>query len=289
MRNSPGPLIINLSMKTTDIEYEELETLLNDLYMQYGYDFTEYSKASMHRRVQRLFAMDRFPDFAAFRHRLQQDSQYFRHFVEEITVNVTEMLRDPSFYRTLRSTVLPILATYPFIRIWHAGCSTGEEVYSMAILLKEAGILHKSLLYATDINPLVIEKARRGIFPVSQMQKYSENYIQSGGLRDFSSYYTANYQLAKFDAALSGKMVFSTHNLAADYSFNEFQLILCRNVLIYFEKGLQSKVFKLFDNSLENFGYLALGSKESLRFSPIAGQYKQVGKEKIWRKVHERN
>ena len=273
----------------TDIGYEEMEILLNDLYIRYGYDFTEYSKASMHRRVQRLFTMDRFTAFSEFRHRLQHDPQYFRHFVEEITVNVTEMLRDPSFYRTLRSTVLPILATYPFIRIWHAGCSTGEEVYSMAILLKEAGILHKSLLYATDINPLVIEKARKGIFPISQMQKYSENYIQSGGLRDFSSYYTANYQLAKFDAALSGKMIFSTHNLVADFSFNEFQLILCRNVLIYFEKELQSKVFKLFDYSLENFGYLALGSKESLRFSPLAGRYKQVGKEKIWRKVHERN
>jgi chemotaxis protein methyltransferase CheR len=271
------------------IGYEEMEMLLNDLFIGYGYDFTEYSKASMQRRVQRLFTIDKFTGFAEFRQRLQQDPEYFRHFVEEITVNVTEMLRDPSFYRTLRSTVIPILATYPFIRIWHAGCSTGEEVYSMAILLKEAGILHKSLLYGTDINPLVIDKARKGIFPVGQMQKYSENYIQSGGLRDFSSYYTANYQLAKFDSALSAKMIFSTHNLAADFSFNEFQLILCRNVLIYFEKGLQAKVFKLFDYSLENFGYLALGSKESLRFSPIAGHYKQVGKEKIWRKVHERN
>jgi chemotaxis protein methyltransferase CheR len=218
---------------------------------------------------------------------LQHDTQYFRRFVEEITVNVTEMLRDPGFYRAIRTTILPILATYPFIRIWHAGCSTGEEVYSMAILLKEAGILHKSLLYGTDINPLVIEKARKGIFPISQMQKYSENYIQSGGLKDFSSYYTANYQLAKFDSALSQRMVFSTHNLAADSSFNEFQLILCRNVLIYFEKGLQSRVLGLFNDSLENFGYLALGTKESLRFSPLDGRYRQVGREKIWRKVYE--
>jgi chemotaxis protein methyltransferase CheR len=197
------------------------------------------------------------------------------------------MLRDPSFYRTLRNTILPVLATYPFIRIWHAGCSTGEEVYSMAILLREAGVLDKSLLYGTDINPLVIEKARKGIFPVSQMQKYSENYIQSGGVRDFSSYYTANYHLAKFDSSLTTKMIFSTHNLASDFSFNEFQLILCRNTLIYFERDLQAKVLRLFDYSLENFGYLALGSKESLRFSNIAGRYRQVGKEKIWRKIHE--
>jgi chemotaxis protein methyltransferase CheR len=143
------------------IQYEELEILLNDLYTRYGYDFTEYSKASLQRRVQRLFAMDKFPSFAEFRHRLQHDPAYFRRVVEEVTVNVTEMLRDPSFYRTIRGTILPVLATYPFIRIWHAGCSTGEEVYSMAILLKEAGLLHKSLLYGTDINPLVIEKANR--------------------------------------------------------------------------------------------------------------------------------
>jgi chemotaxis protein methyltransferase CheR len=274
-------------METIGIRYEEMELLLNDLFTRYGYDFTEYSKASLQRRIQRLFTLDKFPSFAEFRYRLQTDSKYFRRFVEEITVNVTEMLRDPSFYRTLRTTILPVLATYPFIRIWHAGCSTGEEVYSMAILLKEAGLLQKSLLYGTDINPQVIEKARKGIFPVSQMQKYSENYIQSGGVRDFSSYYTANYHLAKFDSGLTTKMIFSTHNLVADFSFNEFQLILCRNTLIYFERELQSKVFRLFDDSLENFGYLALGSKESLRFSTIADRYRQVGREKIWRKVHE--
>lgn len=274
-------------MEGYQLQYEEVQLLLNDIYTRYGYDFTEYSKASLQRRIQRLFTLDRFPSYAEFRYRLQNDEPYFRRFVEEITVNVTEMLRDPSFYRTLRSTILPILATYPFIRIWHAGCSTGEEVYSMAILLKEAGLLHKSLLYGTDINPQVIERARRGIFPVSQMQKYSENYIQSGGLVDFSSYYTANYHLAKFDSSLMEKMIFSTHNLVSDFSFNEFQLILCRNVLIYFERDLQAKVFQLLDYSLENFGYLALGSKESLRFSPIAGRYRQVGREKIWRKVYE--
>src|ERR1700744_3098132 len=169
-------------MDTQAIRYEEVELLLSDISTRYGYDFTEYSKASLQRRVQRLFVLDNFPSFAEFRYRLQNDSHYFRRFVEEITVNVTEMLRDPGFYRTLRTTILPILATYPFIRIWHAGCSTGEEVYSMAILLHEAGLLHKSLLYGTDLNPQVIEKARKGIFPVSQMQKYSENYIQSGGV-----------------------------------------------------------------------------------------------------------
>src|SRR6185312_3583132 len=246
------------------IRSEEVDLLLTDLHSRYGYDFSEYSKASLTRRVQRLFSLDRFPDFAEFRYRLQNDGQYFRRFVEEITVNVTEMLRDPSFYRTLRRGILPVLATYPFIRIWHAGCSTGEEVYSMAILLEEAGLLQKSLLYGTDINPVVIEKARTGIFPVRQMQKYSENYINAGGLNEFSEYYTANYHLAKFDSALTARMIFSTHNLVSDFSFNEFQLILCRNTLIYFERELQSRVFRLFDYSLEKFGYLALGSKESI-------------------------
>lgn len=261
---------------------------MQDLFLHYGYDFTEYSKTSLQRRVQRLFTLDKFPSFAEFRYRLKNDPHYFRRFVEEITVNVTEMLRDPGFYKTLRAKILPVLATYPFIRIWHAGCSTGEEVYSMAILLREAGLLHKSLLYGTDINPQVIERARSGIFPVSQMQKYSSNYLQSGGHMDFSSYYTANYDLAKFDTALAEKMIFSTHNLASDFSFNEFQLILCRNVLIYFERGLQTKVLNLLDSSLENFGFLALGNKESLRFSLIADRYRQFdGKEKIWRKVNE--
>jgi chemotaxis protein methyltransferase CheR len=274
-------------MEGYQLQADEVQLLLNDVHTRYGYDFSAYSKASLQRRVQRLFALDNFPSFAEFRYRLQHDGPYFRRFVEEITVNVTEMLRDPSFYRTIRAEIVPVLATYPFIRIWHAGCSTGEEVYSMAIILKEAGLLDKSLLYGTDINPQVIERARKGIFPVGQMQKYSENYIHAGGVKDFSSYYTANYHLAKFDASLRGRMIFATHNLVSDSSFNAFQLILCRNVLIYFERELQTKVIRLFDSSLENFGFLALGAKESLRWTPMADRYRQVGREKIWRKIHE--
>lgn len=207
--------------------------------------------------------------------------------LEQVTVNVTEMFRNPPFYKTLREEVLPMLGTYPFIRIWLAGCSTGEEAYSMAILLKEANLYQKSLLYATDINPDVLEKARLGIFPLSQMKQYSENYISSGGKKDFSSYYSANYYLAKFNGSLKEKIIFSTHNLVSDHSFNEFQLIVCCNVLIYFNKDLQLKVFRLFDESLENLGYLALGSKETLRFSDIETHYGQVNKEKIWRKNYE--
>ena len=230
-------------------------------------------------------SLDKFPSFAKFRHRLQNDPLYFRRFVEEITVNVTEMLRDPSFYRTLRSTILPVLATYPFIRIWHAGCSTGEEVYSMAILLQEENLYHKSLLYATDINPGVIEKARKGVFPISQMKMYSGNYMAAGGKEAFSKYYTANYGYARFDERLKEKIIFATHNLVTDKSFNEFQLIVCRNVMIYFDKDLQETVLKLFDDSLESLGFLALGARETIRFSSIETRFRQVDKERIWRKM----
>ena len=266
------------------IKDEDVHILLNDLLETYGYDFTEYSKASLKRRIQRLFTLDKFPSFAELRYRVKTDEDYLKRFVEEITVNVTEMFRDPSFYVDLRNDVLPVLATYPLIRIWHAGCSTGEEVYSMAILLKEANLLHKSLLYATDINPDVLEKAKDGIFPLSQMKQYSENYILGGGKNNFSDYYTSRYDRAMFDKSLSGKMIFATHNLVSDRSFNEFQLILCRNVMIYFDKELQDRVLQLFDQSLEQLGFLALGSKETLRFSSISSSYTKVSKEKIWRK-----
>lgn len=267
------------------IDNEQVELLLNDVLETHGYDFLEYSHASIKRRIIRLYALDSFVSFAEFRYTVRTDKQYFKRFLEEITVNVTEMFRDPSFYKALRNDVLPVLGTYPFIRIWVAGCSTGEEAYSLAILLKELNLLNKSLIYATDINPSVLEKAKKGMFPLNYLKQYSENYLQSGGMKDFSTYYTANYSLAKFDESLSSKMIFSTHNLVSDHSFNEFQLILCRNVLIYFDKDLQHKVFSLFDNSIENLGYLALGSKESLDFWPKAKGYKRIKQEKIWRKL----
>lgn len=263
---------------------EEVDILLNDVMEVYGYDFNEYAKASLKRRMQRLYSLDKFPSFAEFRFRVRNDEVYLKRFVEEITVNVTEMFRDPPFYQVLRKEVLPTLATYPLIRIWHAGCSTGEEVYSMAILLHEANLLHKSLLYATDLNPDVLEKAKSGIFPLSGMKQYSENYILSGGRGEFSDYYTTRYDYAKFGRDLSARMVFATHNLVSDGSFNQFQLILCRNVMIYFEKPLQDRVLQLFDQSLEPLGFLSLGAKETLRFSSIASGYKQIAKEKIWRK-----
>jgi chemotaxis protein methyltransferase CheR len=267
------------------IEDDEVELLLSDLFEIHGYDFTSYSRASLKRRINRLYSLDKFPSFAELRYHLKTDGKYLKRFVEEITVNVTEMFRDPAFYLSLRNDVLPILATKPFIRIWHAGCSTGEEVYSMAIMLKEAGLLSKALLYATDLNPSVLEKVRKGIFPLNQMKQYSESYIASGGTEDFSTYYTANYGQAKFDQILAEKIIISTHNLVSDSSFNEFDLILCRNVLIYFDKDLQDRVLKLFDASLGTLGYLGLGSKETLKFSAVQDKFQQLNREKIWRKV----
>jgi chemotaxis protein methyltransferase CheR len=250
------------------VETADIEKLLNNIVQVYGYDFTGYSHASLRRRVDSFYVKGRHTSFAGMQQRLLEDPTYFMYFVEEVTVNVTEMFRDAGFYKTLRQQILPVLATYPFIRIWHAGCSTGEEVYSMAILLQA-----------------VLEKAKTGIFSAATMQQNSENYIKSGGKDDFSAYYYANYNNAKFHTSLSERMIFSTHNLAADSSFNEFQLILCRNVLIYFDRELQGKVLQLFDRSLDSLGFLALGSKESLRFSTLAPHYKQVeNKEKIWRK-----
>lgn len=267
------------------VKEEELDLLIKELAENYGYDFSNYARASLKRRVNRLLVIDRFPSFAELFYKVKNDAAYLTHVVQELTVNVTEMFRDPMLFKTLREQVLPLLATHPVIRIWHAGSSTGEEVYSMAILLEEANILHKSLLYATDINPSVIENIRKGIFPMSQMKQYSENYIAAGGKKDFSDYYTAKYEWAKFHDRLKTKMIVATHNLVSDRSFNEFQIIFCRNVLIYFDKELQDKVLTLFDDSLEKLGYLILGSKENIRFSTVAKKYVQLEKEKIWRKM----
>jgi len=267
------------------VQDHEIEHLIKDVHELYGYDFSLYSRASFKRRVNRICLIDKFTSFAELRYTIINDPEYLKHFIEEITVNVTEMFRDPHFFKSLREDILPQLGTYPLIRVWVAGCSTGEEAYSIAILLKEAGLYHKCLIYATDINPSVLEIASSGIFPINQMKIYSENYILSGGKKDFSDYYTANYDSARFDKSLKEKMILSTHNLVSDSSFNSFQLIICRNVLIYFDKKLQERVFHLFDDSLENLGYLALGSKETLRFSHLQNHYQQLDVQKIWKKL----
>lgn len=264
----------------------EVDALLNDVFIHHGYDFTQYNRCSIHRRLNRICLIDKFTTFTDLRNKVLNDAFYFKRFIAQITVNVTTMFRDPSFFKALREEVLPKLGTFPLIRIWVAGCSTGEEVYALAILLKEAKLYDKSLIYATDINPSVLKLASQGVYHINQMKLFVENYRLSGGIQDFSSYYKAGYNSVSFNADLKKKIVFATHNLVSDRSFNSFQLIVCRNVLIYFNKSLQNAVFKLFDESMDSQGYLALGDKETIRFSNLESAYSLVSKEKIWRKVN---
>ena len=268
------------------IENIELQLLLEAIYLKYGYDYRNYSRASIKRRVAHRMMLSNMPNLAAMQHKLLYDKAFFQTLFLDLSVNVTEMFRDPSFYLALRETVIPVLKTYPFIKLWHAGCSTGEEVYSMAIILKEEGLLDKTLIYATDINEVVLTKAREGIYPVDRIKEYTQNYQKAGGKESFATYYTAKYDAAIMDQSLKKHIVFSQHNLATDNVFGEMQLVMCRNVLIYFDKELQNRVIGLFDESLVRHGLLCLGSKESMRFSDYNKHYKElIGQEKIYQKT----
>lgn len=270
-----------------DIPKEDLKKILDIIQGQYGYDFSNYAPASLKRRIHRFMQNASMNDFADLRIRLSADSSFFSWFVQSITVNVTEMFRDPQFYRMMREKVLPKLASYPIIKIWHAGCSSGEEVFSMAIMLHEQGLLKRSKIYATDINPRNLEKAMSGIIPVNNMRDYTQNYIQAGGKNDFSTYYTAMYDNAIINSELRKDIIFSQHNLVTDAAFNEFHLILCRNVLIYFNRTLQNRVIHLFYDSLAPLGYLSLGIKESLLFTDIRDKFEPVSSiNKIYRRKH---
>jgi chemotaxis protein methyltransferase CheR len=269
-----------------ELERIEIELLLEGIYRNYGFDFRSYAYASIRRRLWKRIEAEGLPTVSALQARVLHEPSLMEKLLLDLSINVTAMFRDPGFYRAFREHVIPLLRTYPFIRLWHAGCATGEEVYSMAILLQEEGLYDRARIYATDINEVVLQRAKEGIFPLERMQEYTENYIAAGGKRAFSDYYLAKYGGALFDSSLTKNVVFSLHNLVTDHSFAEFNVILCRNVLIYFDKTLQAKVHGLFFNSLANFGVLALGSKESMRFSPYEERYEQLdGPEKIFRKV----
>lgn len=271
---------------SAEIDEKQAEQLLLLVNKHYGYDFTNYSRASMQRRISRFMDDAGFKDLVNLKRGLIADPSLFDFFLQRITVNVTEMFRDPGFYKVIREKVIPEMASYPNINVWHAGCSSGEEVFSMAILLHEAGLLNRTRVHATDINPQNLEKAKKGILPLGVMKEYVSNYIQAGGKADFASYYTARYDNAIIRKDLRDKIIFSQHNLVTDQVFNEFQLILCRNVMIYFNRQLQNKVIHLFHNSLSSFGYLCLGIKESLLFSDIKGKFEAVGQqEKIYKRI----
>ena len=263
----------------------EMRLLMEAIYLKYNYDFRDYLGASQKRRV--LHALTQFdcPTISELQSRVLHDPSMFMRLLQYLTIPVSEMFRDPSFFLALRQQVIPRLGTYPFIKIWIAGCSTGEEVYSLAILLKEEGLLERSLIYATDINPQSMDKARQGIFALAAVKGYTANYQKAGGKCAFSDYYTTAYDAVILDKSLRDSITFADHSLATDSVFSETQLVLCRNVLIYFNQKLQDRALGLFYDSLSHRGFLGLGSKESIDFSAHAHRFEALDKpERIFRK-----
>ncbi len=269
-----------------DVEDIEVALLLEAIYRRYGFDFRQYAPASLRRRLWRRAHAEGLQTISGLQEKLLHDSDSMERLLLDLSINVTAMFRDPQFYVAFRTKVVPQLHTYPFTRVWVAGCSTGEEVYSLAILLHEEGLYERARIYATDINESVLERARAGVFPIDKMQEYTQNYIKAGGVRAFSEYYLAAYDGAQFQRSLVENVVFAQHNLVSDRSFNEFNVIVCRNVMIYFDRALQSRVHALFYESLANLGFLALGQKEAIQFSPYEDRYEELDMvEKLYRKV----
>lgn len=254
----------------------EIKLLMDGIFQVYGYDFREYSEASLRRRLSQWLSGSGFATLSLAQSQLLRDRVLFDTLLQGITVNVSEMFRDPAFFKSIREHVVEYLKTYPFVKIWHAGCATGEEAYSMAILLLEEGLAGRFRIYATDINEEVIRKGQEGIYPLQEMQRFTRNYQQAGGTRSFSDYYTARYDHAILSPSLRENIVFAAHNLAVDADFGEMNMILCRNVMIYFKLPLKERVLGLFDVSLAQGGFLCLGAKESLDHRQIAGRYEAV-------------
>jgi chemotaxis protein methyltransferase CheR len=269
-----------------DLEMVEIHLLTEGIYRHYGFDFRDYSLPSMRRRIWKRVYAEGLGTISGLLEKVLHDAACMERLLLDLSINTTAMFRDPTFYLAFRDKVVPLLRTYPFVRIWHAGCSTGEEVYSMAILLTEEGLYDRCRIYATDINEAVLQRAKDGIFPVSSMQENTSNYIAAGGSGTFSQYYTARYDYAIFRPSLRENVVFAQHNLVTDSSFNHFNVIFCRNVLIYFNNTLQERVQSLFLNSLEMFGILGLGKKESLRFTSVVDSYEELdAEERLYRRT----
>lgn len=280
------PLTRRKALRDQSVEELEVELLLEAVHRRYGYDFRDYAQASMRRRIWKLMRSERLESVSALQGRVLHDPAAWERFVQGISVHVSAMFRDPHFFQAFRRHAIPVLRTYPFIRIWQAGSSLGEEAYSLAILLTEEGLYDRSLIYATDINEVTLRQAREGIYPADLMQKYTQNYLQSGGTRAFSEYYTARYEFAIMRPALRQNIVFSQHNLVSDKAFNEFNVVLCRNVMIYFNRALQERTYQLFHSSLSMFGILGLGAKESMQFMPLQDAYQQFEPgEKLYRRI----
>jgi chemotaxis protein methyltransferase CheR len=281
-----GPTSGTAAQARGELERLEIQLLLEAVYQRYGFDFREYAPASLKRRLWRRIHAEKLTTVSALQERVLHEPAAMERLLLDLSINVTAMFRDPGFYLAFREKIVPLLRTYPFTRIWNAGCSTGEEVYSIAMLLEEEGLYDATRIYATDINEAVLEQARAGVFPLDKMQEYTQNYIRAGGKRAFSEYYVAAYDGAQFDRRLTRNVVFAQHNLVSDGSFNEFNVIVCRNVMIYFDRSLQDHVHELFYTSLPMFGVLALGHKESIAFSRYAESYEELdAQEKLYKKV----
>jgi chemotaxis protein methyltransferase CheR len=264
----------------------ELRLLIEAIYLRYSYDFRDYAMASMKRRVVQALRHFECDSVSELQGRMLRDPQLFMGLLQYLTIPVSEMFRDPPYFLALRRQVVPLLRTYPSLKIWVAGCSTGEEVYSMAILLREEGLLERSLIYATDINPHSLERARQGVYPIDSVRMFTENYQKAGGTRSFSDYYTAAYDAVLMDKTLREHVTFADHSLATDSVFAETQLISCRNVLIYFNRSLQDRAIGLFQESLCHRGFLGLGSKETLEFTRHASSFEALARhERIFRKL----
>ena len=269
-----------------ELERIEIDVLLEAIFRHYGFDFRSYAYSSLKRRLWKRIEAEGLRTVSQLQDLVLHDEAAMERLLLDLSVSVSAMFRDPNFYAAFREKVIPMLRTYPFIRIWHAGCSTGEEVYSMAILLEEEGLYDRARVYATDINEVVLNTARDGIYPLDRMQEYTQNYLKAGGKQSFSEYYTARYDHALFGPSLRRNVVFAQHNLVTDRSFSEFNVILCRNVMIYFDRKLQNRVHKLFYESLPVFGILALGNKESLALSEFENRYEAIDpRERIYRRV----
>jgi chemotaxis protein methyltransferase CheR len=272
-------------MDKDDIAEIELDLLLEAIYRRYGYDFRLYSRASIRRRVTSFMAQEKTAVISDLTRRLLHDEGYFQHLVGHFSVPVTEMFRDPEIYLAIRRKIVPYLHTYPFFKVWHAGCATGEEVYSLAILLQEEGLYERATIYATDLNEDALAKAQSGIYPLDRIRSYTVNYQKAGGKRSFAEYYHADDKFAKMSGNLVQNITFARHNLASDYVFSDMHLVMCRNVLIYFKKELQERALALFAESLIHDGFLVLGTKESLEFTAGGDKFTNFSeKDRIYRK-----
>ena len=257
----------------------EISLFIDAIKKKYGYNFSEYSRAHIKRRIKNRLVKSKMNNILELTHNVLEDEVFFREVLLDFSINVTEMFRDPQFFKYIRESIMPVLESYPQIKVWHAGCSSGEEVYSMAILLKECGLYDRCQIYATDFNEKIIEKAKTGIYSREAIKKYTKNYILAGGTQSFSDYYMVKYDHAILELDLKKRITFAQHNLVTDGSFGEMNLIICRNVLIYFNRGLQNRVDKLFSDSLIKGGYLCLGSKETLIYSDVIEKFDTISEE----------